>query len=149
MKRNFLFWSVCTGFLLILTQLVVLADGEYLTKEQFSQCIKTCTPGRYANGVDFFNTGIGFIQKVMGPVNGKCRYVTETYPENDTPYGMICDFNEQELAAFHKTFSSNSNEFSISIGDNNSYYVRCDKYDLENNQWKKRDIPMTMVIPKN
>ena len=116
---------------LIISLPVFAAKDMNSTKTQDS--IKSCSYFKTESFVNQNGIQVKYEERILGYVNGKCRYVTESHYPNGTTKGMICDLNASQQDALYNA-KVNNMQFD---------YSQCDSYTLINGEWvkdKKRNI---------
>lgn len=118
------------GLILIIGLLIVslpafAAKNMNSTKTQDS--IKSCSYFKTESFVNQNGIQVKYKERILGYVNGKCRYVTESYYPNGTTKGMICDLNASQQDALYNAKLKNE-PFN---------YSQCDSYTLINDEWVK------------
>ena len=114
-----------------------------MNKGKLEDSIKNCSYFRTSSFIEQRGEQykVKFNEKIEGYVNGKCRYVTELHYQDGRATGKICDLDANQLYLLQQSKANpkRSNSFET---------VKCESYNLINNQWVKDPRGTTLAIPR-
>ncbi len=111
-----------------------------MNKNKLEDSIRDCRYFKTSSFINRDNESVKYVEKIQGYVNGKCRYITEFHYKSGKAEGKICDLdNDQRMALYRAKMNTNTNT-------NDMIYVRCESYNLVNNNWVKNDKGATLGI---